>query len=231
MNYKYHLIKNFPKNYPWYKKIYANLLFFFGAIIIHPRDNWLTKADLWRAFRVLRKGDIVLVGGLRELSKIFIDDIFTHSLIYVGGRRFVNSRIDGVKIDSLHEVFCRYDDLIVLRHKSFSKKNGNKKRKSFVKCAIAQVGKPYDFEFSGKKGSFYCVQLVNYAAMQSGMKVLEFDNPKTHILYPRSFLNKYFDIVFASHNLKFDGGNQKSSKGKVLLYDDEKQVEAQEFMC
>lgn len=230
MNYKYHLITNFPKNYPWYKKIYANLLFFFGGIIIHPRKNWLTKADLWRAYRALKKGDIILVGGLRRLSKIFIDDIFTHSLIYVGGRKFVSSTIDGVEIDSLYAVFCEYDDIVVLRHKSFLKDGGNRRRKAFVKGALAQIGRPYDFEFSGKKGSFYCVQLINYAAECSGMKVLQFDNPRTHILYPRNFLNKYFDIVFASHNLEFDGMGKKM-KGRVLLYDNEKQVEAKEFMC
>ncbi len=206
-------------------------MFFFGGIIIHPRDNWLTQADLSVAYKILRKGDIVLVGGLRRFSKIFIDDVFTHSLIYVGGRKFVHSIADGVEIDSLHAVFCEYDDIVVLRNKSFEKKNGDVKRKAFVKCALAQAGKPYDFDFAGKKGSFYCVQLINYAAMYSGMKVLEFDNPRTHILYPRSFLNKYFDIVFASHNLKFDGGNQKKSKSRVLLYDDEKQVEAREFLC
>jgi len=231
VNYKYHLISNFPKNYVWYKKIYANLLFFFGGMIIHPRHNWLTKADLWNGYRSLKKGDVVLVGGLKRLSKIFIDDIFTHSLMYVGGRKFVSSVVDGVEIDSLHTIFCEYDDVVILRHKSFAKKNGDKKRKAFVKCALAQVGKPYDFDFAGKKGSFYCVQLINYAAIESGIKVLQFDNPKTHILYPRNFLNKYFDIVFASHNLEFDGGNEKKSKGRVLLYDPEKQVEAQEFMC
>jgi hypothetical protein len=231
VNYKYHFIKNFPKNYPWYRKFYANLLFFFGGIIIHPRNNWLTKADLRGAYKVLKKGDVVLVGGLRELSKIFIDDIFTHVMIYVGGRRFVNSVGDGVEIDSLHAVFCQYDDMVVLRHKDFARKNGDKKRKAFVKAGLAQVGRPYDFEFAGKKESFYCVQFVNYAASCAGIKILQFDNPKTHILYPRNVLNKYFDVVFVSHNLKFDGMGEKNAKGRILLYDEEKQLEAQEFLC
>ncbi|PIZ76630.1 hypothetical protein COY05_00625 [Candidatus Peregrinibacteria bacterium CG_4_10_14_0_2_um_filter_38_24] len=95
MNYKYHLIINFPKDYPWYKKVYANVLFFFSGMIIHPRDNWLTQADLRGAHKLLKKGD----------------------------------------------------------------------------------------------------------------------------------------VVFASHNLEFDRGTEKKSKGKVLLYDDEKELEAQEFMC
>jgi len=183
------------------------------------------------AYKILKKGDVVLVGGLRRLSKIFIDDVFTHSLIYVGGRKFVHSVADGVEFDSLHAVFCEYDDIVILRHKSFLQENGKKKRDAFVKCAIEQIGKPYDFDFAGGKGSFYCAQLINYSADKSGIKVLEFDNPKKHILYPRSFLNKYFDVVFVSHNLKFDGADNKKTKGRVLLYDEEKQVEASEFLC
>ena len=51
----FHLIHNFPKNYPKYKKLLSNFIFFFTQFIIHVRKNQLTKRDLIKQF-LLQKG-------------------------------------------------------------------------------------------------------------------------------------------------------------------------------
>jgi hypothetical protein len=217
MNYKYHFITNFPPNYPFYKKIIANLMFFFGATIIHPRQNWLTKKDLKKTAKKIKKGDVVIVGGLRRLSKIFIDDIFTHVLIYIGKRKFIHAIADGVRVDSMHDVFCEYDSLIILRPNNYKKY-----KKTFIKTAIRQIGKPYNFEFTDKKNSFYCIQLINYCFQQSGLNLFKQKNAKS-ILYPKDLLNTDSKIIFSSHNIKI-------SKNKISLLDNKNKIIAQKIL-
>ncbi len=201
MNYTHHIIRNFPKSYPWWKKIFANLLFFFGGTIIHHRKNLLNNWDFLRATRSLKAGDIVLVGGLRRLSSIFIGGPVTHTLLYIGRRRFVHSIADGVEYAALHDVFCEYDTMAILRPKKISKAKVWK----IIECAEAQVGKPYDFDFEigGKK--FYCSELIEFACHRAGFDCGVEPRPEKNredIIRPLRFINDKFKIVMLSRNLR-----------------------------
>ena len=112
---KYHWISNFPKHYPFYKKLFANFVFFITGIVIHARKNQLNHKDLVKARLLLRKGDVVLWGNLREVSAMFIRGPVTHASIYVGRRKFIEAVGDGVTFNSFHHFFTEYDTFIILR--------------------------------------------------------------------------------------------------------------------
>lgn len=213
---KYHLITNFPKHYPFYKKIMANLIYFLTGIIIHPRKNLLSHKDLIKAKLVLRKGDIALLGNLRETSSIFIHGSVTHTALYMGYRKFIHAIGDGVEYVSLHHLFTEYDTMVLLR---LPKKT--KWRKKTIGVAIAyakeQLGKPYDFDFTKGVDKIFCTELVNESYQHAGHntnlrtigriktfeeKILNYLSNASRALRPEQFMESNFDIVFLSHNLK-----------------------------
>jgi cell wall-associated NlpC family hydrolase len=198
MHYEKHIIRNFPKNYPLRKKVWANILFFLGGTIIHPRKNALKPSDLKKAQKILKRGDLVLVGGLRRISKLAINPrgFITHSLIYLGRRSFIHSIADGVEIDGTHDIFCEYDTMIILRPKTHSKTKITK----LEKVAKSLIGTPYDFEFNKDKSKLYCTQFVQRSYEMAGIKtgISKSKNP----ILPEDFLNSNFNLVFTSHNLE-----------------------------
>lgn len=206
MNYRHHIIRNFPPRYPVWKKIWANCLFFFGGMVIHRRKNLLTNLDCIRATNTLQKGDVVLVGGLRRVSSMFIGNVVTHAMLYAGHRLFVHSVADGVETDNLHSVFSEYDTMIILRPRRASQE----KIRWALEYAFAQVGKPYDFEFKGSKGKFYCTKLIadawKFARFNIGIRPADFRGLH-RTLQPIQFLEGNFDTVYLSHNLQYSGGN------------------------
>jgi hypothetical protein len=214
---KYHWISNFPKKYPYHKKLLANFIYFVTGIIIHPRKNALTHTDLIHARLKLRKGDICLWGNLRELSALLIKGPVTHSSIYVGRKKFIEAVGDGVHLETMHHLFITYDTLIILR---IPRDVGRRKKKikDAIKFAKEQIGKPYDFDFTGTKGKFFCTELVNYAYKKANhdtklSTIGKFRDAErsfvkkmihaSRALQPIKFAEDgNFDIIFMSHNLK-----------------------------
>lgn len=201
MNYAHHIIQNFPKKYPWWRKILTNIIFFFGGMVIHERKNLLNNWDLLRATYCLKKGDVVLVGQLQKISSIFIGGPLTHTLLYIGHRRFIHSMADGVEYTDLHEIFCQNDTIAILREKKISKS----KIQKIIEYAKEEIGKPYDFEFEIDKNKFYCSELVACVYIRSGsdcgIKIQSRKN-NSKIIKPVDFINEKFKIIMLSHNLK-----------------------------
>lgn len=208
MHYERHIIRNFPKNYPYWKKVLANIIFFVFGTIIHHRKNLLNKEDIRRAKSLLKKGDIILVGGLRRLSSFIIKGPVTHSMIYLGHNRVIQAVIDGVEIDHLYEIFCEYDTMIILRatEHHLNPKKYHKKIEKIIEYAKSKIGKPYDFEFKTTKKGFYCTELLYFAFqkahLDSGVQLLRKNAP----LHPLKFINNHFNTIFLSHNLKLVNG-------------------------
>ncbi len=213
---KTHWIDNFPKHYPFYKKLTANLIYFFTGIIIHPRKNLLSHQDLIKARLILKKGDVALLGNLRETSALFIRGSVTHTALYVGRRKFIHAIGDGVEYVSLHHLFTEYDTLVILRLPKQTKW-----RKRIIKKAISyahkQLGKPYDFDFKKGIDKIFCTELINESYLHAGHntklrtfskvksfeeKILKYITNATFALRPEQFMESNFDIVFLSHNLK-----------------------------
>jgi hypothetical protein len=214
---RYHIINNFPKKYPFHKKILSNIIFFFTGIIIHPRKNELTHKDLIKARLSLKRGDIILTGNLRTLLHSLIQEPVTHSSLYVGNLRFIHSMAEGVQYISLYKLFTDYDTLVILRLPKTVKKKKKIIRKT-LKFAKTQFGKPYDFDFKQSPHSFFCTQLVNeafkHAGYNTGLLSIKMSKKipkklKKHIngvvdaLSPVDFLNGKFEVVYLSHNLEY----------------------------
>ena len=215
---RYHIIHNFPKGYPVLKRVVANLIFFFTAIIIHPRKNLLTHKDLILAKDKLRRGDIVLEGLYRTVLGKLIHEPITHSSIFLGKRRFVHAFSDGVQYISLHKVFTDYDSLCILRLPKF--KGRRKVIEKALEYAEKQVGKPYNYYFRKKIDSFFCTQLVNESFRHAGYNtgLASFKKPRKRLkkieekifggveaLHPLEILKGNFEIIWLSHDLKFFG--------------------------
>ncbi len=214
---RFHLITNFPKEYPFYKKIIANVMYFITGIVINPRKNLLTYKDMVRTKFKLRKGDIVLCGNFRELSSLFLQGPLTHATLYVGKREFIEAVGDGVRYASLYHLFTKYDTLAIMRVPLFYK--GRRKIiKDAIQFALTQIGKPYNFEFSRGSRKLFCTELVNYAYQKAhydtklknfgrfsggGTEIMQRVVTATRALQPVTFLEKgNFKIVFLSHNLE-----------------------------
>ena len=195
MNYKNHIIRNFPHDYPLYKRMWANILFFFGRIIIHKRKNLLNTRDIKRAPVLLKKGDIVLLGNLHRLSSIFIGSPVTHSALYLGRREFLHSIVDGVTTSSLHDILTEYDTLVILRSKYALKKS----MRQAISYARSHIGEPFDFEFEDDDKKLYCSELINKSFCDAEIPTGIARNKKR--IHPKEFLNNHFVTVFMSHNL------------------------------
>jgi len=216
---KYHIITNFPKDYPLYKKILANIVYFLTGIIYQPRKNLLSRKDLFKARFKLRKGDIVLLGNMRETSSLLIPGVFTHAAIYIGHKRFIHAIADGVGIASLYHFFTTYDTMAILRIVRHTRHKRRIIRRA-IKFAKQQIGKPYNFEFTKTKESFFCTELVNssfkYAGYTTGIatyghfitlaeKIEKNITAAAKALKPDRILQGNFCVVFISHNLAFKG--------------------------
>jgi len=214
---RFHMITNFPKDYPMYKKIYANILYFITGIVINPRKNALNYRDMIRARVKLRKGDIALWGNLREVSSLFIKGPLTHATLYVGKREFIEAVGDGVRYSSLYHLFTKYDTLVIMRVPRFYK--GRRKIiKEAIQFALMQVGKPYDFDFSKGSRKLFCTELVNSAYQKAhydtklknfgkfsggGEEIIQRIVNAERALRPTIFAEKgNFKIVLLSHNLE-----------------------------
>lgn len=221
-----HLIHNFPKGYVWYKKAFANFVYFISGIIIHHRKNSLTHKDIIKAKHKIRKGDVVLVANHRDLSSLAITGIATHAMLYLGHRKFIGAEGDGVTLSTWHHVATEYDVLIILRIPRFIENRKSKIREACV-FAEKQLGKPYDFFFESDYAKYFCTELVNtafhHAKFHTGLSsvkpshnVLKKIEKKifsgTQALKPDQFLTSNFDIVFISHNLEYNNGKLHMSE-------------------
>lgn len=208
MHYERHIIRNFPKHYPFWKKIVANLAFFIFGTIIHKRKNALNKEDIRHSKRILQPGDIILIGELHRASHLIIGGPITHATIYLGNSLVVHAIADGVETDHLYDIFCEYDTMIILRSTDSKLAPGNykKKIKNVLNYALSQLGKPFDFEFETDKKKLYCSELIynafENAEISTGIK----KSAIAKHLHPLKYVNKHFQIIFLSHNLKLVNG-------------------------
>ena len=112
---EFHIVRNFPSEYIWPKKVLANIMYFFAAIHPQPRDNWLDSSDQEEVESLLELGDVLLLGNLRTVFSKFCEGPFTHSGVYCDNARIVNCVADGVGFKDLNQIYREYDTLAVLR--------------------------------------------------------------------------------------------------------------------
>ncbi|MBT5274378.1 hypothetical protein HOH11_01260 [Candidatus Woesearchaeota archaeon] len=213
-------IKNFPKRRNKIKRLYDNFVFNVFGSIITRRRNWLSKKDIKKSRRKIRKGDILLLGNLRTAYSKIINEPITHSAIYVGGNKVIHAMgEDGVFSERMLNIYKRYDTLIILRS------DLRKKEKALlIRNAKSAIGIPYDFSFSNREDSFFCTEFVNKMFKKVGYKtnlislheprskserVLRKINNAAISIRPSDFLKGNFTLIFLSHNLIFKNNKLK----------------------
>jgi len=193
MHRKQRSVHNFPKNYPWYKKVLANIIFFFASTFTSRPKN-ITPSDQVTIRNIIKAGDIILVGGKKGISSMVIGGLFTHIIMYLGDNMVAHApQPDGVRTDALNKILNTYDALVIVRP-SYTKEN----RDGTIKYARELVGIPYDYEFTNDPEKLYCTEYIKYIFLKSGITLDIFHS--NAILYPKKFLeSKDLEVIFTTN--------------------------------
>ncbi len=210
MTYTRHILTNFDKKDPLWKRAICNLLFQFVITKIPFRQSQLTENDLQEVKKMSKGGDVVLVGQHHRFSHFLIPGVITHAVLYTGDGVCVHAVADGVCEITLGELIKEYDTLILVRP--------SKIEESSVCAAIdyakKHIGTPFNFFFQPGTQHYYCSQLVNDAFHHAGFhtrlpnntrskrrtirSIIGIQNP----LHPFNFTKGAFDIVYSSKEIK-----------------------------
>ena len=221
MNQNYHRIKNFSEDDSYFKKFLAHLIFFIASRKIKYRKNLLTKKEYRQVLACIKRGDLILAGTLRRVSRFLIKGLVTHSALYLGRDKIIHVIVDGVEVISLEDLFLEYDYVVVLRPNI--EKNKTKVINKAIAYMRAQIGKPYDFDFEYKDNKFFCSELITsgfvYAGFDLGIKknksILDKIVPsKSNIIYPVEFLSGNFEIIYLSSKIYEEEGEIYLKKEK-----------------
>lgn len=213
MKHYYHIITNFDKKTSTLKKILSNIIFQIAVTKTSLQDKMLTQKDCEIAKKVLRRGDLLLVGQLKRISRYLISGPVTHATLYIGNNEIIHAVSDGVEIINLKDIFAEYDTMIILRPEIDPNKKDRVVDRT-IEYATSQIDKPFNFFFEKGKRQFCCTQLVNESFKQANFetglknfKKMKFFGKlfKSNIpLHPANFTKGNFDIVYLSSNLVQD---------------------------
>ncbi|MEI7620195.1 MAG: YiiX/YebB-like N1pC/P60 family cysteine hydrolase [Candidatus Falkowbacteria bacterium] len=208
----YHRIDNFPKRSSIFKRMLSQALFAFLVTKVTMRQNHLEKDDELMAEKLIQKGDLVLAGGFRAISGIFMGKFFTHSLLYVGNGECIHADADGVDTIPFKELFTAYDTLTILRPQI--KDNYEETIEKVIVFAHKQIGKPYDFLLEHRNDRYFCTQLINVSFEEAGFDTGVGIKDKIRqdflwifwrirkVVRADDFLRGNFDTIFISKSLK-----------------------------
>jgi hypothetical protein len=208
----YHLISNFPKNLSLFRRFLSQLAFLLLATKVTKRKNRLTVVDYRQASEIIEKGDVILAGGFRSVSGLFLGKLFTHILLYQGEGQCIHASADGVDTVGLDELFDSYDNLAILRPRINDDAATEKMIEVALSFAQEQIGKPYDFYFKHTSDRYYCTFLIDTAFSRAGFDTglkIEYRRKKPFLfarihkaLKADDFLHGNFHQVFISDSLK-----------------------------
>lgn len=207
MIYKNELVNNFARDVSWIKKILINIWYKFGSLAVGKKKNALVETDKSDAKKILKKGDIILVGALRRMHSIYIGGIFTHALLYIGSGNCIHAIAHGVCAVSLDEIFEEYDSMAIVRHSDAT----SAKIEKSITYAKKQIGKPFDFHFTNDDEKLYCTELLYKALHHGGLKFNMRDKDRhiqliNEIIHPMHLLQGSLKQVFLSRNLEIKHG-------------------------
>jgi uncharacterized protein YycO len=206
----HHIINNFPKDSSFFKRLISQLAFLIMVTKVVRRKNYLNQTDYQEATPLIKKGDVILVGGFRSVSGIFLGKLFTHSLLYKGDGECIDASIDGVDTARFVDLFDEYDNLAILRPRIIE--NIDLIINKTIEYATEQLGKPYDFFFENINDRHYCTLLINTAFSRAGFDTgVKFRKTATRpslltrlrkVTKASSFLYGNFDLIYLSGSLK-----------------------------
>ncbi len=206
MNYN---ITNFPQRYSFLKRWFYQGAYLLGEMRLNFREKALKKRDKKAVKRIIKRGDVFLVGDLKVASRVLTKGPLTHSMMYTGAGQFYHSIAHGVERISLGKVFKKYDTCVLLRPVYLDKK-GIGRAVRFIK---AQKGKPYNFDTAMEGDSYYCTELVRDALCAGGVDAgLSGDEgflSRWSYVDPMDFLGVGMEMLYHSANLKVEEGEAR----------------------
>lgn len=208
----YHLVNNFPHNFSIFRRAFSNIAFFILTTKTTRRKNLLTQEDFISAKEVVQKGDVILVGDFRRISRFFTGKFFTHALLYADENKCIHANVDGVSTTLFEKLFEEYDTLLVMRPQI--KQNFNQTINNVIAFASQQIGIAYNFYFEYRQDRYICTQLIETSFQKSGVSINIGDKHKTkenrfrifsrirRVIKADDFLKGDFEILFVSKEIK-----------------------------
>lgn len=197
------------------KNIFKKILIGFFSIKLTFRSNQLKRSDYVKAKKIIEKGDLILVGDFKSISGLFIGNLFTHSLLYIGKGKCIHAGPKGVQKMLFKDIFKRYDTFSILRPNI--EKDREKVIAKTIRFAKRQLGQPYDIFLEGMNYGYFCTNLINcsfgHAGFDTGVGSKDIFNKKPRPVFWRIkntvradyFLRANFLKIFASQSLYVSG--------------------------
>lgn len=151
------------------KKGISKFLFMIFNIKLTFRKNHLTNQDYLLAKKLIRPGDLILVGNFQTLSALFMGKFFTHSLLYIGGGKCIHANAKGVQKILFSKLFTIHDTLMIRRPKI--EENRGEVIVKIISFIKKQLGKPYDFYLEHNSDSYFCTNLINESFKRAGLDI------------------------------------------------------------
>lgn len=205
-------MSNFPKDFSILRKALSNIAFFILTTKTTTRQNFLSKDDLVAARKAVRKGDVILAGDFRRISRFFTGNLFTHALLYFDDNKCIHANIDGVSTISFDKLFEEYDTLLIMRPNI--KSNFNQVIDKVIAFAYRKIGSAYNFYFEYRQDRYICTQLIETSFRESGvsLNIRSQESPKKdkfrffsrvrRVVKADDLLNGDFEVIFASKGLE-----------------------------
>lgn len=207
-----HIITNFPKGFPTYKKYLSNITFYFSQIPLAWRRNKLWKKDIQKLKTNIKTGDIILCANYHEASTLLIPGVVTHAIWYTQHGRCIHATGHGVGYISIRKICNTYDAYMLIRPRWNTKNQAY----IFIEFLISKLGKPYDFFFGIEDiDAYFCSELIH-----KWLLTAEYDSwlTSTHtakneidtiiksismpsVLTPSDFLSGNFAVIAHSSNI------------------------------
>jgi uncharacterized protein YycO len=172
-----------------------------GKIHAPFSERLLIGKDFYKIIELIKPGDILLSRTRYHLTNLFIPGFFKHSALIVDKNNLIESTAEGVHLSSLYDFISTKDYIGIARLKNLY--SFNKSMDEIVKIALRQLGKSYDYEFSSSDKQFYCAELIYYAFLQVGIKLLE---PKNYITPQEIYNSSFLNLVYISKSMELDNG-------------------------
>lgn len=205
-----HIIRNFPKETPLWRRCLSNAMFLTSLTPVTLHESLLDPSDLEALEQIATPGDVLLVGQLKRLVKIVIHGPVTHSQLYIGKGQTIQATADGVATGTFKKIIKEYDTLAILRPSLPQPEEASHIIANTITYAQNQIGKPYNFFLEPGTDHFFCTQLINdafhHAGFNTGLSNIYTVDSKLPILrhrplYPRQFPYGNFDILYLSKHL------------------------------
>ena len=171
-------------------KLIADITKFICRVNVPYSQKQMSFTRCQEIIRRSRPTDLILLRTEGELSTLIQGQKWTHSVPVSYFEETIEAVTSGVRRVSLMYVLARCDEAILLRPK--------KEVTQFLFCQFlnAQIGEPYDFEFSDSDSKWYCHHLSAWAYKSSSeIKIEKVKTALGEKFMPDSFLTSEFEII------------------------------------